>query len=54
MQMRTTNNCLRKAKIGCIHHTDITEDHLNAYSLHTNGYGKRVFAKKLISRSQAM
>ena len=30
-------NCLKKAKFYCIHHTNITEDHLNAYGLHING-----------------
>ena len=35
-------NCLEKAKLDSIHHTNITEDHLSAYGLHINGYGTRV------------
>ena len=47
-------NCLKKAKFHCIHHTNITEDHLNAYGLHINAYGTRVLAKNLISGAHAM
>ena len=47
-------NCLKKAKFDCIHHTNITEDHLNAYGLHINGYGTRVLAKNLISGAHAI
>ena len=35
---------LKKAKFHCIHHTNITEDHLNASGLHINGYGRRVLS----------
>ena len=38
-------NCLKKATFDCIHHMNITEDHLNAYGLHINGYGTRVYEK---------
>ena len=44
----------KKAKFDCIHHTHITEDHLNAYGLHVNGYGIRVLAKNLISGAYAI
>ena len=56
--MRTTNNLSvvskAKSKCDCIHHTNITEDHLNAYGLHINGYGARVLAKNLISGAHAI
>ena len=42
-------NCLKKVTFDCIHHTNITEDHLNAYGLHINRYHTRVLAKNLIS-----
>ena len=41
-------SCLKKAKFDSIYHTNITDDHLSAYGLHINGYGKRVLAKNLI------
>ena len=47
-------NCLKKAKFHCIHHMNITEDHLNAYGLHINAYGARVLAKNRISGAHAM
>ena len=48
-------NCLKKAaKFYCIHHTNITEDHLNAYGLYINGYGTRILAKNLTSGAHAM
>ena len=47
-------NCLKKAKFDCIYHTNITEDHLNAYGLHINRYGTRVLAKDLISGAHAI
>ena len=43
------NNRLKKAKFDCIHHTKITENHLNAYGLHINWSGTKVLAKNLIS-----
>ena len=42
MHVRTNYAPLKKAKSDCIHHTNITEDHLNAYGLHINGYGTMV------------
>ena len=51
---KTFINCLKKAKFDCIHHTNITKDHLNAYGLHINGYSTRVLAKKLVSGTHAM
>ena len=42
------------AKFDCIHHINITEDHLDAYSLHIIGYCTRVLAKNLISDAHAM
>ena len=39
---------LQKAKFDCLHHTNITEDNLNAYGLHISGYGTRVLANNLI------
>ena len=36
------NNCLKKAKFDCIHHANITEDHLNAYGVQINGCGTKV------------
>ena len=48
-------SCLKKAaKFYCIHHTNITEDHLNAYGLYINGYGTRILAKNLTSGAHAM
>ena len=47
-------NCLKKARFGCIYHTNIAEDHLNAYGLHINRYGTRNLAKNLISGAHAM
>ena len=47
-------NFLKKAKFHCIHHTNITKDHLNASGLHINGYSRRVLAKNLISGAHAM
>ena len=47
-------SCLKKAKFGCMHSTNIREDHLNAYGLHINGYGTRVLGKNLISGCHAM
>ena len=47
-------SCLKKAKFHCIHYTNITEDHLNAYGLHMNGYGRGVLAKNLILGAYAM
>ena len=42
-------NCLEKPTLDCMHHTNITVDHLNAYDLHINGHGTRVLSKNLIS-----
>ena len=39
----------RRGKFNCIHHTNITEGHLNVYGLHITGYGKAVLAKNLVS-----
>ena len=55
--MKTAKNLSivsKKPTFDCIHHTNITEDHLNAYGLHINGYGTRVLAKTLISGAQAI
>ena len=51
---RQFTNCLKKAKFDCIHHTNITEAHLNVYGLHINGYDTRVLAKNLISGAHAI
>ena len=42
VHVRTNYAPLKKAKSDGIHHTNITEDHLNAYGLHINGYGTMV------------
>ena len=47
-------NCLKKANFDCIHHTNITEDHLNAYGLYINGYDTKFLAKNLISGANAI
>ena len=47
-------NYLKKAKFGCIYHTNITEDHFNVYGLHINGSGTRVLAKNLIAGTHGM
>ena len=47
-------NSLKKANFDRIHHTNITDDHLNAYGLHINGYVTMVLAKNLISGTHAM
>ena len=39
----------QKGKFSCIHHTNITEGHLNVFGLHIAGYGKSVLAKNLVS-----
>ena len=55
--MKTTSNLsngLKKANVDCIHHTNITEDHLNAYDLDISRYGTRVLAKDLTSGAHAI
>ena len=55
--MKTTSNLsngLKKANFDCIHHTNIAEDHLNAYDLDISRNGTRVLAKGLISGAHAI
>ena len=55
--MKTTSNLsngLKKANFDCIYHTNITEDHLNAYDLDISRYGTSVLAKDLLSGAHAI